>query len=129
MREFCKIVEAALDQLPEQFHSWLENVVVDVELEPDDELLESLGIEDRADAPLGIFQGLEVTEQEFGEHAPNRIVLFKRPIEAACHSREEIEYEIRRTVVHELAHHFGYSEEDLDDFESQPSPFDDAEEA
>jgi predicted Zn-dependent protease with MMP-like domain len=125
MDEFCAATRVVLDELPAPFHEWLENVVVDVELEPWPELREEMGLAPDDDL-LGLFQGASVTEQEFGEHAPNRILLFKRSIEAQCRSREEVRYEIRRTVIHELAHHFGYSEENLEAFESQPSPFDEA---
>ena len=55
---------------------------------------------------------------------PNRILLFQRAIESRCRSVEEVHYDIRVLLLHELAHHFGYEESDLDDFEAQPSPFD-----
>ncbi len=123
LADFCSVVEEVLAELPEPFHAWLDNVAVDVEPDPWPELLEELEME--PDEPLlGLFQGESITEQEYGEHYPNRILLFKNPIEQISRSREEIRYEIRRTVLHELAHHFGYSEEELDEFESQPSPFD-----
>lgn len=124
LKQFCALVEEVLLGIPEEFAPWLENVVVDVESEPTAELLEDLGYEPDEEL-FGLFIGRAVTEQEYGEHAPNRIVLFQRPLERASRSRDEVAYEIRRTVLHELAHHFGYSEEDLDDFESRPSPFDD----
>jgi predicted Zn-dependent protease with MMP-like domain len=73
---------------------------------------------------MGLFLGQALTEQEYGVPHPNRVVLFKHSIEAASRSRDEIAYEIRRTVIHELAHHFGFSEDDLEEFESMPSPFD-----
>jgi predicted Zn-dependent protease with MMP-like domain len=117
--EFCQAAREVIDALPAPFRGWLENVVVEVELEPWPELVEQMG-----DDLLGLFEGAAITEQEYGEHLPNRIWLFKRPIEAICRSRDEIKYEIRRTVLHELAHHFGYSEDDLDDFEARESPFD-----
>lgn len=123
MHAFCTLVRNVLDELPEPFHRWLENVVVDVEELPTRAMLRDVGIESE-DELLGLFEGVGVTETEYGEHPQNRVVLFKRPIEAVCRSRAEIAYEIRRTVVHELAHHFGYSEADLDEYESQPSPFD-----
>jgi len=99
-----------------------------VELEPSAELLEELEMDPQKDTLMGLFEGFAVTEQEYGEHLPNRILLFKRPIEEVCRSRAEIAYEIRRTLVHELAHHFGYSEEDLEAYEAQQSPFDGDEE-
>lgn len=124
MREFCEVVQQVLDELPEPFHDWLVNVVVDVEDDPEPRLLRQLGLDPREDTLFGIFEGSAVTEQEYGQHLPNRVRLFKNPLEEACRSRDEIRYEIRRTVLHELAHHFGYSEEDLDEFEARPSPFD-----
>ncbi len=124
MDEFCRVAREVVDQLPEPFHQWLENVVVDVELEPSRRLLRDLGMDPVEDTLLGLFEGAAITEQEYGDHRPNRILLFKRPIEEVSRSRAEIAYEIRRTVIHELAHHFGYSEEDLEEFESQESPFD-----
>ncbi len=125
--EFCQIVSEVLDELPDEFRARLENVVVDVEERPSARLLAELGHD--PDEPLmGLFQGEPITEQEYGQHHPNRILLFQRSIEEVSGSRAEIAYEIRRTVLHELAHHFGYSEEDLEFFEEQPSPFDDEEE-
>jgi predicted Zn-dependent protease with MMP-like domain len=121
--EFCAIVVEVLDELPEMFRGWLDNVVVDVEERPSSRSRAELG-DDPDETLLGLFQGAPITEQEYGTHLPNRIILFKQPIEDCCRSREEIAYEIRRTVLHELAHHFGYSEEDLDFFEDRPSPFD-----
>lgn len=122
MSEFCEAVARVVEEVPEPFHGWLENVVVDVETAPSREVLEEQGLESEDDL-LGLFEGLAVTEQEYGEHAPNRIVIYKRPIERICRSRAEVEYEIRRTMLHELAHHFGHSEEDLEEFESRSSPF------
>jgi predicted Zn-dependent protease with MMP-like domain len=124
MREFVEVARRVMDELPQPFAGWLENVVVDVELEPTRKMLEDVGLDPDEETLFGLFEGRAVTEQEYGEHAPNRILLFKRPIEEACRSRDEVAYEIRRTLVHELAHHFGYSEEDLDEYESRESPFD-----
>ncbi len=87
-------------------------------------MLAEVGLDPAEDTLLGLFTGRAVTEQEYGEHAANQILLFKRPIEEACRNRAEVAYEIRRTLIHELAHHFGYSEEDLEEYESRPGPFD-----
>jgi len=123
-RDFCDVVMETISELPQPFHDWMDNVVIDVELEPPRELLEEMGFAEDEDDLFGVFEGLAVTEQEFGIRQPNRIVIFKRPLETVCRSTAELKYEIRRTVIHELAHHFGYSEEDLVEFESQPSPYD-----
>jgi predicted Zn-dependent protease with MMP-like domain len=128
MDSFCRLVREVVDSLPDVFKRHLQNVVVDVELEPSIALKKRLGMSPGDDDLFGLFEGLSIAEQQYEEHAPNRILIFKRPIERACRSRAEIAYEIRRTVLHELAHQFGYSEEDLDAFEAQPSPFDEEDE-
>ncbi|MBX3413056.1 MAG: metallopeptidase family protein [Pirellulales bacterium] len=124
--DFCRLVQQAIEELPEAFRERMENVVVDVEPTPPAHVLRELGIR-RGEALMGLFQGSPLTEQEYGAPTPNRVVLYQRSIEEACRSRAEIAYEVRRTVLHELAHHFGYSEEDLDFFEERPSPFDQGE--
>jgi predicted Zn-dependent protease with MMP-like domain len=123
MREFRRTARQVIDALPEPFHAWLDNVNVDIESAPSSELLADLDMTP-GEPLLGLFQGTPVTEREFGEPGWNAITLFKRPIEDASESVAEIAYEIRRTLLHELAHHFGLDEADLDAFEAQPSPFD-----
>src|SRR5579871_3514508 len=124
MSEFVAIARQVMRELDDPFRRWLENIVVDVEIKPTREMLVDVGLDPDQDTLMGLFEGRAVTEQEFGEHAPNRILLFKRAIEEVCLNRAEVAYEIRRTLIHELAHHFGYSEEDLEEYESRDSPFD-----
>lgn len=125
MESFCEIVRHEMEQLPEQFREKLENVVVDVQTRPSLGLLCKHGLASDQWAQLfGYFEGQPLTEQAYGVAHPNRITVFKDPIEAASRSHAEVAYEIRRTLIHELAHHFGFSEDDLEDFESRPSPFD-----
>lgn len=124
LAEFCEIVRQVLDELPAQFKPYLENVVVDVERIPSRRLLRKLGMSGSGTTLLGLFEGPTPGEREYGMALPVRIRIFKRPIERLCRSREEVAYEVRRTVMHELAHHFGFEEEDLQEFESRPSPFD-----
>ena len=121
---FCQAVDEVVRSLPAQFLAWLENVVIEVERYPDARLQRQMRLGPRHIGLMGLFEGHYVTKQEYGMAMPNRILLFQRAIESRCRSVEEVHYEIRRTVLHELAHHFGYEESDLDDFEAQPSPFD-----
>ncbi|MCE9605018.1 MAG: metallopeptidase family protein [Planctomycetia bacterium] len=130
MDEFCRLAKEAVEQLPDEFQEWMENVVVDVRENPSRRQLKSVGLDPEEETLLGLFEGRPVTDMPevigdaIGDWQPNRVWLFKQPIEEACRSREEVAYEIKRTIIHELAHHFGWSEEDLDEFESQPNPFD-----
>jgi predicted Zn-dependent protease with MMP-like domain len=125
MAKFCAVARKTLAELPAPIAARLDNVLIDVERRPSPRVLRELGIDPDDDPPLGLFVGTSLPERDFGDDSPNRILLFKESIEAVCRTPEEVEYEIRRTILHELAHHFGYSEADLDEFENRPSPFDD----
>lgn len=126
LHEFTSEVRGFLLSIPEPFQSELENVVVDVEEVPTADDLASVeweeGCED--DLLLGLFLGVPLTEQPFGERHPNRVILFRRPLEEVSDSVEELRKNIRETILHELAHHFGYSEEDLEEFERRCNPDD-----
>lgn len=103
--DFDRLVESALDDLPDQVAALVSNVVVQVE---DDA---------PADDPdlLGIYDGVALTERT-ANHAgvlPDRILVFRRPLVEMCGSLDELRDEVRITVVHEVAHHFGISEERL----------------
>lgn len=129
MDEFCLLARQVCNELPVEFRRRMQNVVVDVRRRPSFRQLRSVGLTPDDDGDLlGLFEGVPVTEQEADQAYPNRVWLFKESIEAASRSVDEAAYEIRRTIIHELAHHFGWSEEDLEAFESQPNPFDEMEE-
>jgi predicted Zn-dependent protease with MMP-like domain len=127
MDEFCRVAKQACDEMPAEFKSWMTNVVVDVSERPTRTQLRSVGLDPKDDDLLGLFDGVPVTDDDPDFPHPNRVWIFKEPICAISRSVDEAAYEIRRTIIHELAHHFGWSEDDLDEFESQPSPFDDPE--
>jgi predicted Zn-dependent protease with MMP-like domain len=123
LSEFCDVVHDAVESLPESLHNYLENVVVDVQNTPDDAdfgELKERGTRIEPDTLLlGLFIGRPLTEQSWGENHPNVIKIFRRPLEEICPTRGTLLRQIRATVIHELAHHFGFSEEDLDDFEQR----------
>lgn len=126
--EFCEIVREAVDSLPDQFHPYLENVVVEVQDEPTRRDLEVLESRDDIEADsllLGLFTGVPITEQHYGDHHPNVIKIFRRPMLEVCHTRKMLLRNIRATVIHEFAHHFGFSEEQLDAFEEAQARLDD----
>jgi predicted Zn-dependent protease with MMP-like domain len=119
-RQFCNAVEEAVASLPEPFHKYLENVVVDVQDEPSDgdyAALEARGGEPRAGFLLGLFVGVPLTSQGYGDRHPNVVKIFRRPMEQVSRTRGALLRNIRATVIHEFAHHFGFSEEQLEDFE------------
>ena len=104
-RRFERLVAKALEGLPEEFQSRLENVVVLIEDEPPKDM----------PATLGLYEGVPLTERTSdGISLPDRITLFKGPIERACCTKEQIEGEVRLTVLHEVGHFFGLEEEQLE---------------
>jgi len=115
-RQFELLVEGALGSLPAEFLRYLENVEVVVRPRPDPALLDEMGIP--ADETLfGLYQGTPMTERQSSLEPlmPDQILIFQEPIEEACATRAEIQAEVRRTVVHEVAHFFGIDEERLRD--------------
>ncbi|MCJ7501788.1 MAG: metallopeptidase family protein [Acidobacteriia bacterium] len=106
-KRFEALAEQAQARLPELFRKKLTNVAILVEDRPPHEL-------DRDDLLLGLFHGVPLTEKStFVATPPDRIVLYQKNIEAICASDEEIRREIRATLLHELGHYFGLSEDEL----------------
>ena len=113
--QFEGLVREALNQLPEEIHARLDNVDLVVEDWPTREQLAGSGIED-GQYLLGLYEGIPLTER-YGYHMvlPDKITLFQQPIEAVCSSEEETVKEVRDTVVHEVAHHFGIDDYRLEE--------------
>ena len=114
--DFDDLVEEALAGLPEEFSRHMENVIVEVQRRASRKLLDELGMHP-GETLLGYYDGVPLTEKsvEAIVELPERILIFKEPIESGCRTRQEIIREIRKTVLHEIGHHFGMDEEDLDD--------------
>ena len=111
---FRELVAQAIDSLPEEFRSKLENVDVVVADWPSPHQMASVGLK-RGQTLLGLYQGVPQTKRGrgYGLVAPDKITIFQKPIEAKCHSEVEITAEIGRVVRHEIAHHFGIGERRL----------------
>lgn len=134
MSDFCQEVQRVMSTLPKEFHPYLDNVVVEVENYPDREKLLSAGFTeeeiDEGESLLGLFEPLELTSM-FGSDAVDtesmlhRLTIFKGPLEEEFPSLQQLKIEIRKTVIHELAHHFGFTDRDLEKFDNTPNPFQD----
>jgi predicted Zn-dependent protease with MMP-like domain len=112
------LVEEAMDGLPAEFIEHLENVQVDVEEWPSVADLQEVGLPtDDLHSLLGLYHGVPNTERgAFYMAFPDRISIYKGPIEAFSGPDEErIREQVRRTVIHEVAHYYGITDERLDE--------------
>jgi predicted Zn-dependent protease with MMP-like domain len=98
MKEFETAAQAAMDSLPEAFAPYLENTVFIIE-------------ETSPEGLMGLYEGAGALAA--GEGLPERITLYKRSHEEAVDSIEDLVVEVRRTILHEVGHHFGMEEEEL----------------
>lgn len=113
-KDFEKLVADALEDLPVEFAKKLENVAVVIEDEPIKEQLVKFHIQKGASL-FGLYEGVQKTKRGAGYIGvlPDKITIFQKPIEYFCHSKRKIKARVRSTVLHEIGHHFGLSEEDL----------------
>ena len=111
---FADAVSEALDSLPDDFRPYMEDLAVDIEDSPDDQTMADLNMKDRRSL-LGLYRGVPLTNRSVGHmlRIPERIVLYQRNIERICRTRDEVINQIRRTVLHEVGHHFGMGEAQL----------------
>jgi predicted Zn-dependent protease with MMP-like domain len=117
LRAFKALVAEALDDLPPYIQERLENVAVVVEERPSRARLSRLGYDPDQDL-LGLYEGINRLDRSSNYHlvTPDRITLFWRPIleEVGRGDTEAIRREVRKTVIHEVAHHFGIDDAELE---------------
>jgi len=113
--DFAKVVEDSLDSLPKEFRRRIYNVAILVEDFPPHHSHGKAGQHGRL--LLGIFQGVPATQKSVFDLSagPAHIVLYQKNIEAVCASEAEVRHQIRQTLLHELGHYFGMTEEQLKD--------------
>ena len=117
---FEQLVAEALKLIPRRFQREMTNLVLVVETEPSAELLEEMEIEP-PDSLYGLYQGTPLPERTwaFGNALPDRITLFQRPIEEDCEDDDEVRAVIGETLIHEVGHYFGLSEEEIEEIEEK----------
>ena len=112
---FVEVMEEALDSLPQEFRSRIQNVAVLVEDVPPNQPSSKSGQQRRL--LLGVFHGVPTTKKSIFDlpRGPDHIVLYQKNIEAVCSNEAEVREQIRLTVIHELGHYFGMDENQLKD--------------
>jgi len=98
MKEFEQVVQSAIDSIPAEFQPYLSNTMFIVE-------------ESSPDGLMGLYEG--ATALSAGEGFPERITLYKASHERASQTMQQLVDEARRTILHEVGHHFGMEEDDL----------------
>jgi predicted Zn-dependent protease with MMP-like domain len=116
--DFERLVAEGIDAIPERFLKQLENVAIVIADEPSDEQLRHNGITDGSTL-LGLYEGIPLTERGdlygVGIVLPDKITIFKLPIlEEAQGDEMEIRKIVTETVWHEIAHYFGYDDEEIE---------------
>ena len=118
---FERLVAEAVTLIPARFRREMKNLALVVEPEPSPDLLEEMEIEP-PDSLYGLYQGTPLPERtwDFGNNLPDRITLYQRTIEDECNGDEdEIVVAIGETLIHELGHYFGLSEEEIMEIEER----------
>jgi len=112
---FELLVKEALDSIPLEFQEKMDNLLVQVESEPGEEVLERVGVNE-GHVLLGLYEGMPLTAwgRQSATILPERITIYQRTIEDYCkHNPERIRKQVRKTVLHEIAHHFGIGHQEM----------------
>ena len=117
---FEQLVAEAIRTIPSRFRDELKNIAVIVEDDPPEELLDEMEI-DPPDTLFGLYQGTPLTERswDYGNALPDRIVLYQGPIEDASDTEDDVVVTVGETLIHEVGHYFGLSEDELEEIEER----------
>ena len=117
--DITELADQALAAIPERLRRYVRGVAILVEEAADDETLASLGIENAWDL-TGLYRGVPLGHKGAGEtrHEPDMILLFREPILLEwIETGEDLFRLVRSVLIHEIAHHFGFSDADIEDLE------------
>jgi len=117
-QRFEELVSKALEKLPSRFAEQLSNIDVEVRDWPTPGEMRAAGVPPGR-LLLGLYRGVPQTRRSQGYNMalPDRIFIYQQPIERVCRSDDEVRERVRRTVLHEIAHHFGWSDAELAEME------------
>jgi predicted Zn-dependent protease with MMP-like domain len=114
-KDFDRIVKRAIRRIPEELRRHLDNVLISVRKRASEAMLEEMEVP-QGEELLGFFSGIPLVDQSVTDPPlySDTIFIFQEPLEEMCRTVEELEEEVELTVVHEIAHYFGISEEQLE---------------
>ena len=117
---FRELVAEAIDTIPRRFAQEVKNLAIVVEDEPSDDLLDEMEI-DPPDTLFGLYQGTPLTERgwAYGNALPDRILVFQGPHEREAEDEDDLIISIGETLIHEIGHYFGMSEEEIEEIEEK----------
>ena len=117
---FERLVAEAVRLIPDRFRREMHNLALVVEDEPDAALLDEMEIEP-PDSLYGLYQGTPLPERRWaeGNHLPDRITIYQRPIEEDAEDDEDARDMIAETLIHEVGHYFGLSEDEIEEIEEK----------
>jgi len=118
--KFEGLVAEALATIHARFRDDISNLAIVVEDEPSRDLLEDTGVEP-PDTLLGLYQGIPLTERhwDYGNTLPDRILLFQGPLERESDDEDDLVVAVGETLIHEVGHYFGLSEEEIEMIEEE----------
>ena len=112
--QFERLVHKALSDIPPDIRLSIQNVDIVVDNIASMNQIAGTGIENEMEL-LGLYEGIPITERYgYDMVLPDKITLFQKPIESICDNQEQITEEISKTLIHEIAHHFGLDDNHLD---------------
>jgi len=117
---FERLVAEAVTLIPKRFRQEMTNIAIVVEDAPSPVLLDELDIQP-PDSLLGLYQGVPLPERswDYGNHLPDRITLYQHPIEREAADEDDVRAVIGETLIHEVGHYFGLSEEAIQEIEER----------
>jgi len=118
--KFEHLVADALASIPRRFRDAMKNIAIVVEDAPSRDLLREMDIAP-PDTLLGLYTGTPLTARgwDYGNTLPDRILLFQRPLERESDDEDDLVVAIGETLIHEIGHYFGMSEEQIEEIEEQ----------
>lgn len=119
--DFDRLITRAMDELPQEYITGLENVAIVMADEPTDEQKVKMKLRDGV-ILLGLYEGIPLTQRGAGYTfvLPDKITLFKHSILKVVHTEDQLFEQVKRTLWHEIAHYYGVSHKRMDDLQSRP---------